>query len=183
MICWRYLESSQRALFSDCQFSVYKTFWYAALKLLVLPRPYENDCAALGWLCCKHNSRVPQRDGHLTLRNQWHQPIQHFNIYFTHHFIPMDLKPWTTKTTVVTINTLTPIMSSSQDGQKTGSAVGPGKRLSVCVRQRERVRSSHCYSNSCYGSRYEEQTYHWVSMMSPVWRGEQMGRARYRTSR
>lgn len=43
--------------------------------------------------------------------------IQHFNVYFTHHLIPMDLKPSPTNTTGVTINILTSIMSSSQDGQ------------------------------------------------------------------
>ena len=63
--------------------------------------------------------------------------VQHFNVYFTHHYIPMDLKPWTTITTVVTVNILTSVMSSSRDGQKSGSAVRPRKGLNVCVWGRE----------------------------------------------
>lgn len=35
-----------------------------------IAKQHWNDCVALGWLSCQHNSRVSQRDGHLTLRNQ-----------------------------------------------------------------------------------------------------------------
>lgn len=53
--------------------------------------------------------------------------IQHFNVYFTHNFIPMDLKPWTSISTVAVINSFTSIMSRGQDGQTTCSAVRAGK--------------------------------------------------------
>lgn len=59
--------------------------------------------------------------------------IQHFNVYFTHHLIPMDLKPSPTNTTGVTINILTSIMSSSQDGQIDGQKACVCVCTSVCV--------------------------------------------------
>lgn len=49
----------------------------------------------------------------------------HWNVYFTHHFIPKDLKPWTAIATVVTVNILPSVMSSRSDA---GSAVSPGRK-------------------------------------------------------
>lgn len=58
------------------------------------------------------------------------EAIQHFNVYFTHHFIPMDLKSSPADTTGVPINTLTSIMSNTQNGQiRGGKWGGGGERL------------------------------------------------------
>lgn len=63
-----------------CQRSVYKTkkscdIWLLSFRFSFVPtrlaKQLRNECVALGWLSCQHNSRVSHRDGHLTLRNQW----------------------------------------------------------------------------------------------------------------
>lgn len=72
-------------------------------------------------------------------------------------------------------------MSSTQPGWSDKLGGGDRKKKAwMCVSARER--EGDACGNSCDGSRYEELACHWVSMMSPVWRGEQMGWARYRSS-
>lgn len=98
--------------------------------------------------------------------------IQRFNVYFTRHFLSMDSKTHNqTNTTGVAINILTSIMSSVQPGWSDKPCACLAC-VCVCVRAAGGV----C-ANSCDGSRCEELACHWLSMMSPVWRGQQMGRA------
>ena len=72
---------------------------------------FSINCRALGEGPSPGLDRKATREGRGARDLEESAAIKHLNVYFTPHFIPMDLKPATAITTVVTINVSSSVMS------------------------------------------------------------------------
>lgn len=83
----------------------WQNIWYLSVKTLVFTSTFSqlqssDETTASSWNDSQYLSVAARWASDL----EESEAIQHCNVYFTHHFIPMDLKPSPTNTTGVMIN-------------------------------------------------------------------------------